>query len=384
MKKIQIAQIVHSLTLGGGIQHVVYSVVKKLDRKKYEVIVCCLAGRGELADELEKIGIEVIVLSGKSSLSPLNAPKNLMAIWQLTKMLRERRIQVVETHDFYAGALGRIAALLAKVPVILWMIHSRDSWKGSGHIVVDRVLSRYTDRIITNSQMVKKFTSSFENLKACRFTVIHNGVDLSLFGNGIDLSAKRKDLGVDRASPVICSVGRLIPEKGYTYLVEAMPQVVNHFPEAKLLIIGDDSEFEESSKRVLKDLILQLNLSDSVSLLGWRNDVPQILSISDIFVLPSLREGCGLAIAEAMAAEKPVVVSDIDAIPEIVEDGKAGILVPIKDSDALAGAILYLLRNPHKATQMGNWGRERVEQYFSDEVMVRKRMRLYDSFIDER
>lgn len=367
------AQIVSGLGIGGGVEWVVYWLTSNLDRDRYRVIVCCLQSLGELGERLRDQGITVLVFNGRSSINLLHIPRNFYVIWNLIKLLRREKVQIVHTHEFFSGSLGRIAAKLAKIPITILMLHNKDRWKKLIHIYIDRIMANWTDKIVANSYSVKEFTILYEGLNPSNFTVVHNGIDSKRFSsNLINRKTKKPELGIENSTPTLVIVGRFTTQKGHRHLIEALPAVVEKFPKLKLLIVGDDSPFDVSTKEETFHLVDTLGLMEKVVFLGERKDVPEILCAADIFVLPSLWEGFGLVIAEAMAAGIPVIASKIDGIPEVVKDGVTGILVPPKNPDALSNAIIHLLNKPNKAKAMGQAGKERVERYFTvDEMVIR-------------
>ena len=355
-----------------------YQLASNLNSDRYRVIVCCLYSLGELGERLREQGIPVLVLNARSSANPLYLPQNLDTIRRLQRLLRRERVQIVQTHEFFSGTLGRVAARLSGVPVTILMLHNKDRWKRTPHVLIDRLLARWTDVIVANSHSVKEFTVRYEKLRADKFVVIHNGIDMNRFtcypNQGLN---KRAELGFEPDTPMLTIVGRLTAQKGHRYLMDALPVIRDRFPDLRLLIVGDDSPHDVSTKEMIFQQVQALGLTDNVIFLGQRRDVPDILCATDLFVLPSLWEGFGLAVAEAMAAGKPVVASRVDGIPEVVEDGVTGILVPPQDPGALARAILFLLGNKQRAEAMGQAGRERIERCFTLNRMVSQWDELY-------
>jgi len=378
--RITVAQIVSGLDLGGGVQWIAYLLASNLNSNRYRVIVCCLQNLGELGEKLKELGIPVFLFNGRSSINPLHFPRNFFVMCSLIKLLRREKVQIVHTHEFFSGTLGRISAKLAKSSITLLMLHKKDFWKKSIHICIDKILVNWTNKIVFNSHSVKDFTMrQYGGLNPPDFTVVHNGIDITKFSPYIsERKTKISDLGIKKNNaPALVIVGRLSIEKGHCYLIKALPAIVEKFPKLRLLIVGDESPFDTSTKEEIFQLVATLGLMKNVVFLGERKDVPEILCVINILVSPSLLEGFGLVIAEAMAAGKPVIASKVDGIPEVVKDGVTGILVPPRDSKALANAILFLLCNPDKAKKMGKAGKERVNQYFSVETMVKKWDKLY-------
>lgn len=383
--RITVAQIVSGMGSGGGVERVSYELALHLDPCRYRVVVCCLYNRGELGESLAEQGIPIFVFNGRSSINPLFLLQNLNTIRQLKDLLCREGVQIAHTHEFFSGTLGRVAARLANVPVTVLMVHNKDRWKGATHILVDRVLAHWTDVIVANSHSVKEFTTQYEGLSAEKFAVIHNGIDVGRFiPNQKKRLATRTELGLKPDTPTLAIVGRLTMQKGHHYLIEALSAIRAQFPDLRLLIVGDDNPFDVSTKEAIFRRVENLKLTENVIFLGQRQDVPDILNATDIFVLPSLWEGFGLAIAEAMAAGKPVVATKVDGIPEVVENGVTGILVPSKSPEAVADAIIYLLNNREKAEVMGKLGRERVQRFFAIDKMVGKWDELYQSLIHKK
>ena len=210
---------------------------------------------------------------------------------------------------------------------------------------------------------------------AKKVTVIYRGVMPSWLEpappSGFD--HLRKSLGIARAGPVLLNVGRLIPVKGQRYLIQAMPKVLIQYPRAHLLIAGE-GELRES----LAALCRVEGVEDHVTFLGRRNDVKDLLMMSDIFVFPSLSEGCPNALLEALAVGKPCVAAHIGPTAEVVQDGLTGILVPTQSPDALAEAVIYLFDHPEQAEAMGQGGRNTIAARFTTDTVIRQLEEVYD------
>ena len=201
---------------------------------------------------------------------------------------------------------------------------------------------------------------------------IRNGVDLDLFGRPGSKEALCGDLGVAAGSTLIATVGRLVEAKGHRYLIDAARQVVSHFPDAHFLIVGDGELRPE-----LEGQAAILGVADHVHFLGTRKEVAGLLTASDLFVLPSLWEGLPVALLEAMAAAKPIVATAVAGTDETIIPGQTGLLVPPGDSLVLAVSISRLLREPAKATAMGQAARRHIERCFSAERNAAEHLGLY-------
>lgn len=211
-----------------------------------------------------------------------------------------------------------------------------------------------------------------------KVTMIPSGVQVQRFIDPDPASTEqlREAWGIQPRTHLIGTVGRFVPPKGHTYLLDAIVRLQSQFPDVKTLVVGDGALL-----RPMEEKAQALGLSDAVVFTGIRRDVPEILALLDVFVLPSLWEGLPIALLEAMAAGLPVVATRVGGVPEVVEDGVTGLLVPPRDPDALAEAITRLLRDPDLRCKMGQAGRERVESEFSVEKMVRKTETLYEEVL---
>jgi len=365
MNKLSVFHLVEDLKTGGA-ERVIADIVEGLDRKRFEARVWCLTRGGETADELLEKGVEVRILGIWSYHNPLN-------IIRLSRLLKKEKPDIVHTHGYFASVIGRLAAKKAGLPIIITHVHSTYWEYKKRHLLIERYLSRCTHRIICCSEAVKNFVTGHEKIKEDKTVVIYNGVDEERFLPVQDPWPPRARLGIDRESPVVGTVSSLTPHKGQKYLIQAAAKIREKYPATRFLIVGDGP-----LRRSLEEQALELSLQSSLIFTGARRDIPDLLSLMDIFVLPSSsREGLGIAIIEGMAMEKPTVATDIGGIPEVVQDGETGLLVRPGDSAALAKAIIGLIDNPDRAKAMGKKGRNRFAQKFTRKTMLSKIEDLY-------
>jgi glycosyltransferase involved in cell wall biosynthesis len=367
VKKLKVIHLVEDMKTGGA-ERVIADIAEGLDRNRYDVRVWCITRGGDTADELTEKGIAVMILGISSYHNPFK-------ILKLKRLLREAAPDIVHTHGYFASVIGRLSAQKADVSVILAHVHSTYWDYKKRHIFMERKLSRFTDKIICCSKAVENFVRDFEKIGKGKTAVIYNGVDEERFYPREDTPSIRSELGIDENAPLVGTVSSLTPHKGHEYLFRAASLVKEEFPSAKFLIVGDGPLRTE-----LEDLVKNLSVYPDILFTGTRKDVPKILSVMDVFVLPSsFREGLGIAIIEAMAAEKPVVATDIGGIPEVVKQGETGFLVPPGDPRALAKAIIELLQNPEKAREIGKKGRVRFKEKFTRKHMLSEIDALYQS-----
>jgi glycosyltransferase involved in cell wall biosynthesis len=243
------------------------------------------------------------------------------------------------------------------------------------------IVNKICNKFIAVSNYTKEFWIKEYRLSSEKIEVIPNGVDLSLF-ESTSAAKNNQILKLDSKSKVIGTVGSLTPKKGHKFLIQGAKKVLDVFPDVYFVIVGDG----ELKKELMK-LAENLEINGRVLFLGVRDDIPKLLKEIDIFVFSScyetgqmIGETFGIAILEAMATAKPVVATRFSGIPEVVEDGKTGILVDPANPEALAEGIIYLLKNPEKAKEMGIAGRRRVEKRFTIQTGVSKIEQSYESF----
>ncbi|MBM3252165.1 MAG: glycosyltransferase family 4 protein, partial [Candidatus Omnitrophica bacterium] len=245
--------------------------------------------------------------------------------------------------------------------------------------LLDKFLASLSTKIIVVSQAVNRRFSWMKN-RETKVKTIYNGINLEEFDPSTDGKIIRMEFGLNSDTPLVGTVGRLDWYKGYPYLLEAARKVVDNVPRCRFLIVGDGEKRKE-----LEDLTNKLNLNDNVIFAGSRNDIPEILASLDLFVLSSVSEGLGRSIIEAMAMQKAVVATNIGGIPEVVKHSVSGILVPAKNADAFAEAIIDLIKNKDKALKMAIAGRKLAETKFNLNFNVEKIQNLYfDLFNSDR
>ena len=304
-------------------------------------------------------------------------PKLLL---RLRALMQELRPSLVHTHLFHADLYGALAARWAQVPALVSSRHNdnafrrRQPWRG-----LNRRLWRMADAGIAISQAVADFVVEVENAPRDKLRVIHYGLQWQPSPNAERQALRRSmrtQLGFAQTQPLLAMACRLIEQKGVSDALQAFAGTRSEFPEARLLIAGDGP-----LRAQLESEATQAGLTGSVRFLGWRDDVPQLLAACDLFLMPSLWEGFGLVLLEAMAQGLPVVASRVSAIPEIVVAGETGLLAPPRDVPALREALLTLLRDPPLARHMGLMGMERLKTHFSEQRMLDATLALYHELL---
>jgi glycosyltransferase involved in cell wall biosynthesis len=386
---LKILHIITRLDMGGSAQNTLHTC-NKLSDKYEKVLVHGPSLESGMTDLEKKIiakgiaeakarGVKVVLCpSLVRSIRPI---KDLKALLALISLIIKEKPDIVHTHSSKGGILGRLAAKLCGVPHIVHTPHGHVFYGHFGQmaskifLVLERVFSKFTDRLVALTRGEK---NDYIEMSVCtpeKLLTIHSGVDINQFfnanGNGIE---KRRSLGLAQQDAVIGFVGWLLPIKGPDYLFKAMDYVWPEKPETVLLMVGKGAMDVD-----LRAKALRKNIDGKVKFLGWRQDINELMPVFDMLVLPSLNEGMGRVGVEAMAAGKPVVGSRVGGIPDLIEDGQTGYLVPPADEKALAAAILKLLNDRDRARLMGERGKQRCQRYSLD-AMIAKLDDLYSDF----
>ena len=367
MRRPRIVHIAEDLCIG-GLERVIASVASSLDRTRYHVEVWALVAGGEIADELNDSGAGVKILK-------LNTYHNPLKLQKLAVLLRRHRADIVHTHGYYGSTFGRLAAIIAKTPVIIAHVHTSYAGLKRRHLFIERILSFYTDKIICLSQReIEQYLQAGIGRRD-QYEFVYNGLDVAAFSDTkCDRGPMREALGLSSDDRACVTVGRLVPVKGHRFLLEALAEARKVHPNLKLLCVGD-GPLEPS----LRAQVGQLGLSEHVRFLGFREDVPQILHACDLFVLASLNEGFGLVLLEAMACGLPVIATSVGGVPEIVAHESTGLLVPARDPQAMAEAIVRIISSPRLAARLIAEAAARLRERFSIEATVARLEQIYQA-----
>lgn len=392
-KRNKVIHVITRLDRGGSAQNTLLTVLGH-DRTRFEpLVVAGCAGRwdeqgGDKATEencrqLDKAGVRWIVMPTLTrAVSPL---KDLLALRQLVALFRREKPGIVHTHTSKAGVLGRVAARLANVPVVIHSPHGHIFYGHFGPVrswiflQAERALAQLTRRLIALTEAERSEHLERGVGRPNRFAVVPSGIDVDKFRRVADAKGSRLE-GLNRPPDaiVVGSVGWLTPVKGHRFLIEAIARLKPVHPRLHLMIVGGGSLRGE-----LTALAASRGIGHAVQLLGERQDVPACLAAMDLFVLPSLNEGMGRALIEAMAAGLPVVATRVGGVPAIVENRRTGLLAPPGDSAALAAAIDELIRRPDWAKELGAAARERIGERFGIPAMVQGVEAVYEAALRE-
>ena len=382
----KILHIITRLDMGGSAQNTLLTC-HKLARKYEMVLVHGLSQESNMTDS-EREAVEEQIESARvkgvgivavpSLVRRISPASDILALYDLVRIIQKEKPDIVHTHTSKAGIIGRLAAKITKVPYIVHTPHGHVFYGHFGPLLsrifiwIEKLFSFFTDRMITLTEGEKKDYIERSLCPPEKLFKIHSGVDIEKFKR-VPVSAveKKRSLGLAQNGLVVGFIGWLLPIKGPMHLLKAMEDVWQDYEDIVLVFIGKgDLDVD------LRTAALKASTNGRVNFLGWRNDIDEIMPIFDIFVLPSLNEGMGRVLVEAMAAGKPVVASNVGGIPDLVQNDINGLLVPPGDEKALAASIKQLINNPVQAKLMGQHGRVLCNQ-FSVEEMVEKIDNLY-------
>lgn len=385
-KKIRIVNIITRMELGGP-PILVLDILQHLDKERFESTIAT----GITIDrKYDMIGFardkNIRVFAMPSLVRDIHPLKDIKTLIKLVIFLKKEKFDIVHCHTSKGGFIGRLAAKLAGAKIIIYSPHG-DIFEGyfcrlatDFFILLEKFAARFTDKIINLTKIeIERFLEHGIGTRH-QLKQIYNGINIKYYERAMTSNLKKRDeFGLGKDDFVCATVGRLVPVKGHTYLIKAIQKVVKVIPEAKFLFVGD-GELKPKLSEEIKSYDLQRN----VFLLGARSDIATILSCINVFLLPSLNEGFGMVLIEAMAARKPVIATNVGGVPEVIINGTTGILVPPEDPEAFSSAIIKLYNNPEMSLEMGLAGYKRAKKLFNIETTVHELEELYETLIAEK
>jgi glycosyltransferase involved in cell wall biosynthesis len=394
-KKNKIIHIITRLDKGGSAENTLLTALG-INKKKYEVILVkgstyesrmSNKEHATISADLKEARLKgVRIVNLPFLLRRINPVYDLLALFSLYVFLIKEKPTIVHSHTSKAGLLGRLAARLAGVPIIVHTPHGHvffgyfGPFKTKIFILLEKLASRITDKIVTLSNKEKEDYLSFKIAEEDKFSVICSGIGLNKFKESLPSEKQnlKKELGIPENSLIVGTAGRLVPVKGPEFLIQAAKHIISKYPDTYFIFTGDGPLEKDLKRRTL-----EMGISKNIIFLGWRDDVAQIISIYDVFVLPSLNEGMGRVLAEAMALGKPIVASNIGGIPDLVIHGENGFLVLPKNPKQLAKYIQVLIEDKDKREKMGLAGKE-MSLNFGAESMIEKIASLYEELLIQK
>jgi glycosyltransferase involved in cell wall biosynthesis len=351
----------------GGAEAVLLSIAKGL-RDKGHTSVAGLLQPGWLHDELKQCGIPTVLVDQRRAY-------DLGCLRTLSRLVRRLQIDIIHSHEFMMNVYGSLAGSYEGVPVIS-TVHGKNYYplRRRRRLAYRIIVSRLSTMVAICEDM-KRFLTARIGIPKDSILTVHNGIDSRPFERAAGeaaVAATKRELSIPADSPVVGTVGMLVPEKDHSTFLKAAQLVVRQWPGAIFLVIGSgrlqDSLMAEASRA---------GIENRVRFAGFRSDIAALLHAMDVYVCSSVSEGLSLSILEAMAAAKPVVATDVGGNPELVVDDATGFVVPARDPSRLAERITFLLEHDELARELGRNGQRRVEQRFTLGHMVDSYEALY-------
>jgi glycosyltransferase involved in cell wall biosynthesis len=382
--KIKVLHAITRLDRGGSSENTLLSAIGLVE-KGYEVDI--LFGRTEdvevsLLSRASKCGVGFI--EEEDLVRNIHPLKDISAFWDIYRFMRDNKYDIVHAHSSKAGILCRLASKMAGTKKIVYTPHGHVFYGYFGHaltrcvILAERMAARFTDRIVGLTRAECDEWLRFGIGTTGQYAVIPSGLDFSAMQTGKHSGRDfKQEMGISSASTVIGSVGRFVEIKGYEYLIKAASELVKERDDLHFMIAGDGP-----LKNKYKEMIVSHGLEKKFHIVGWQENIYEIIRSMDIFVLPSLNEGMGRVLIQAMLLGVPVVATNVGGVPSVIAGG-AGVSVQPASSGAIARAVREILEDPVRLARMIEKARERVIIGYSSRAMVEKLDRLYRELLNE-
>ena len=380
---IPVMHVITRLTMGGSSENTV-SMVEQLERFGYaSTLVLGPQSEGPTVKAARRRGCRIVALDGL--VREVSPARDLTAVAQLYRLFRRARPTIVHTHTSKAGFVGRLAAQLARVPVVVHQPHGHIFYGYWGRartatfVALERIAAHWTDAMIALTPREIEEHVERGIGRASQYAVVPSGVPTqALREMAPSRTAARARLGLPRDAYVVAGVGRFVPIKGFDLLVAALPALVERVPETHVLLVGDGAEREALQARAAV-----LGVADRLHVSGTVSDVIGVLAAADVLAAPSRNEGMGRVLVEAMALGLPVVGTRVGGIADVILDGECGLVVPPEDPPALAEALIDLGLDVARRAKFAEAARPRAEA-FSTSVAAELMRALYDRLVQSR
>jgi glycosyltransferase involved in cell wall biosynthesis len=385
--RIKVLRIIGRLNIGGPVIHVV-NLTAGLNPLRYQPLL--VAGseneaEGSMLDFALSHGVQPIIIPEIVTAFSL-APRDAKAVIKLFALIREERPHIVHTHTAKAGFLGRLAARLAGVPVIVHTFHGHVLHGYYGPVKntllrrVEQSLACFTDQLVTVSEQVKNELVAYGIAEAKKITVIPLGFELEPFLNSETHRGEfRSEMRLNKQAKLVGIVGRIFPVKNHRLFLNAAARIAKREAAARFVIVGDGVVRPNLERQAE-----ELGIADQVLFTGWRRDLPRIYADLDLLVVSSDNEGTPVSAIEAMASGCPVVATRVGGLPDLIEDHKTGHLVPPRDAAALASAVLHLLHSAQIAQELGKNAQAFIRQRFTVQRLLSDIDDLYTQLLTEK
>jgi glycosyltransferase involved in cell wall biosynthesis len=366
-------------------------VIGQQRNPRYRVTLLCGVDEGpegNLHERARAAGVDLVLLP--SLVRPIRPLVDLKAFGQLYRFIRRGRFDIVHTHSSKAGILGRIAARLAGVPIVIHTLHSlvfheyQAAWKNRLYIRLKKFCAPLTDMLISVNDKTTQGALAAGIGKPAQYVTIYSGIELDPFldvDRKLSVPEAKRRLGIPPDAPVVGKIARLFPLKGHDQFFDAAARIARVEPRTWFLLVGNGS-----LRAKLEERARELGIAERTLFAGLvpPEQVPDHLQAMDVVVHSSLREGIARVIPQAGAVAKPVVAFAMDGAPEVIRDGRSGYLVPPRDTAAMADRVLDLLASSERRLAFGRAGREFAAAHFRVELMIERINAVYDALLTSR
>lgn len=369
MAKTRVLQLIDGLNIGGA-EMILLELVHGLRQRGFDVAVG-YSTPGPLVARLAADGIEAVRLPRLARVDPL-------LFWNTWRLIKDFHPQIVHTHLFKSDFHGRLAARLAGVPVVLSTLHSTDRWAQKFPLgLLYGWTANFADCLIAVSDNLRVFHQQHTKVSAQKFVTIENGVDLEAYRYSVAAREKmRRAFGFSESEILFGIIGRLTPPKNHANFLAAAALVHAELPNVRFVIVGDGPLRERLETRAV-----EMKLAEAVFFTGFRDDISEIMSMLDVLVFSSDWEGLPVTLLEGMAAERPIVATEVGGIPAVVGDVDAALLVPAADPEALSRACIQLATDGELRGSIGQNALNRVRSAYSIDAMLDQTVALYESLL---
>jgi glycosyltransferase involved in cell wall biosynthesis len=387
-ERVRVAHVITRLILGGAQENTLLTAIGQHQDRRYDVTLVVGADdevEGSLHAQARAAGLRMVVIP--SLVRPIRPASDLRALAALRALFRRERYHIVHTHSSKAGILGRVAAKLAGVPIVVHTLHSlvfheyQAAWQNRIYILLKRACAPLTDVLISVNDQTARGALAAGIGGADKHLTIHSGIPLDPFlgiSDRLPVAEAKRQLGIPAEAPTVGKIARLFPLKGHDQFFDAAARIAAQEPRAWFILVGDGPLRESLEARAAA-----LGIRERTVFTGRVDpaDIPACIQAMDVVVHTSLREGIARVLPQAGAVGKPVVTFALDGAPEVIVSGESGILVPPLDTVLLADHVVELMRAPGRREAFGRRARAIAEQHFRVEHMVERIDRVYQDLL---
>ncbi len=355
----------------GGAEIFWLNILKEIDRSRFEPITCCIAGKGTVGEQAENMGNEVISLGLMK-----NRRFDIGVARAVSRIVHERNIDILHLHMYHAGLYGRLAAMLycKTRPKCVLHVHNIYTNLKLHRKLINRFLMHYTDRVIAVSEPVREDVIRYDCADPGKVVVLNTCIDHKRHAITLSKKEARSRIGLSESDFVLGTVSRLVEAKGHVYMLKTLSMLKSAGYDFKLVVVGK-GELEDK----LRNDAVSLGVGNNTVFLGERHDIPELYRAMDMYLSSSIWEGAPLTLADAMVAGLPCVVTPAGGMPDMVDQGRCGVIVPAKDPEKMAEAVIELYNSKEKMKDLSVKSHERSRRFYSCDIVTRELENLYDN-----